>query len=165
MEQSTQRYAETKKTQRVLAPIVEEVIKTDIIEVIQPVIHRDTVAATVIHTQQPIFEQIREQPVLIHETRSPLILTHGEVCFYNVVVCEDSRKIQVERLQAAKEAEQLQILEKYSDKQLAHGVVDRTFEGNGESATVVVPAVVEKITTTETVTVQKSVVPGNTLPQ
>jgi len=145
----SQKFEATRRTQKVLAPIIEEVVKTDIIEVIQPVIHRDTVAATVIHTSQPIFEKVREQPTVVHETRSPLILTHDEVA----------------RLQAAKEAEQLQILEKYSDKQLAHGVVDRTYEGNGESTTIVVPAVAEQITTTETVTVETTVLPAGSISQ
>ncbi|PRP76642.1 hypothetical protein PROFUN_14968 [Planoprotostelium fungivorum] len=139
LESNTQRYAETKKTVVYKPAIIEEVIKTDIIEVIQPVIHRDTVEPTVIHTSQPIYEKVKEQPVVVHETRSPLILTHEEVA----------------RLQTASEAEQLTILEKYSEKQLAHGLVDPT--------PVVAPT--EEVVITETVIVEQTVVPANTIAQ
>jgi len=59
--------------------LVDERVQRDIIEVIQPVIHRDTVAPTHIHTSAPVFEKIIEQPVLVKETLAPVVMSHEEV--------------------------------------------------------------------------------------
>jgi len=68
------------KYETVLKPaLIDEVVKKDIIEIIQPVVHRDTVAPTVIHTSAPVFEKYIEQPVLVRETLAPVIMSHEEV--------------------------------------------------------------------------------------
>jgi len=59
--------------------LIDERVQRDIIEVIQPVIHRDTVAPTHIHTSAPVFEKIVEQPILVKETLAPVVMSHEEV--------------------------------------------------------------------------------------
>jgi len=59
--------------------LVDEVVQKDIIEVIQPVVHRDTTAPTLIHTTAPVHEKIVEQPVLVKEVLPPVVMSHAEV--------------------------------------------------------------------------------------
>jgi len=59
--------------------IIETEVKKDIIEIIQPVIHRDTVATTVVHTAAPIYEKLVEKPVLVREVLPPVVMSHEEV--------------------------------------------------------------------------------------
>jgi len=49
-------------------PIVLETIKKKIIEVIQPVIHRETFETEVTYSTQPIYEKVVEEPVIVRET-------------------------------------------------------------------------------------------------
>jgi len=147
-ELSSQQYSDTKKTVVYKPAIVEEVIKTDIIEVIQPVIHRDTVEPTVIHTTQPIYEQVREQPYIVKETRKPIVLTHEEA----------------ERLKNSTPAGQINLLEKHANAQATGGVVDHKYDDKLKIATAVVtPAVQETITTTTTTTVEDKVIPAGSI--
>jgi len=68
------------KYETILKPaLIDEVVKKDIIQIIQPVVHRDTVAPTVIHTSAPVYEKIIEQPVLVRETLAPVVMSHEEV--------------------------------------------------------------------------------------
>eukprot|EP01117_Protostelium_nocturnum_P007664 TRINITY_DN2751_c0_g1_i2.p1 TRINITY_DN2751_c0_g1~~TRINITY_DN2751_c0_g1_i2.p1 ORF type:complete len:366 (+),score=120.06 TRINITY_DN2751_c0_g1_i2:127-1224(+) len=112
IESGSRTYEEAKKTVVVKPAIIEEVIKTDIIEVIQPVIHRDTIEPIVVHTSQPIYEKIKEQPYIVHETRKPIILTHDDVI----------------RLENAKGLEQLAMLETFSEQQGKGPVADYTYD-------------------------------------
>jgi hypothetical protein len=68
-----------KKERIVNDAIVEENITKEIVEIVQPVIHRDTVEPTWIKVNAPVYEKIVEQPTLIHEIRQPIIMSHGEV--------------------------------------------------------------------------------------
>jgi hypothetical protein len=68
-----------KKERIVNDAIVEENITKEIVEIVQPVIHRDTVEPTWIKVNAPVYEKIIEQPTLIHEIRAPIVMSHGEV--------------------------------------------------------------------------------------
>jgi len=56
------------ETERVVKePIVIETLKKKVIEVVQPVIHRETFETNVTYSTQPIFEKVIEEPVVVRE--------------------------------------------------------------------------------------------------
>lgn len=68
--ESVQTFEDTQNVTIYNEPIVEEVIKKEIINVIQPVIKREIVEPTIIKTKQPIYEEVHEQPILFHEEKA-----------------------------------------------------------------------------------------------
>lgn len=77
---ATTRYVpdvETRETQREFvnrAPILEEHVSKKIVEEVQPVLYRDTIAPTLIEETQPIYEKIVETPTIFEETRQTVEL-------------------------------------------------------------------------------------------
>jgi len=56
------------------APILEEHVSKKIIEEVQPVLYRETIAPTLIEETQPIYEKIVETPTIFEETRQTVEL-------------------------------------------------------------------------------------------
>jgi len=56
------------------APIVEERISRRIVEEIQPVLYKETIAPVLIEETQPIYERVIEAPTITEEIRQPLQL-------------------------------------------------------------------------------------------
>jgi len=54
-------------TREIKEPIIQETVTKTVHEVVQPVIHRETIAPTVIHATLPLHEKIVEVPVIIKE--------------------------------------------------------------------------------------------------
>jgi len=72
-ERSSREVAAMQKETVIRPTLVEEVINTNVVEIVQPVIHRDTHERLVIHETQPIYEKINEQATIIHEVRAPIV--------------------------------------------------------------------------------------------
>jgi len=78
--QATTRYIPDVQTQPVSrefvnkAPIIEEHISKKIVEEVQPVLYRETVAPVLIEETQPIYEKVVEAPVIIEEVRQTVDL-------------------------------------------------------------------------------------------
>ena len=64
---SIQTFEDTKNVTIYKEPIIEEVVKKEIINVIQPVIKREVVEPTIIKITKPIYEEVHEQPILFHK--------------------------------------------------------------------------------------------------
>jgi len=89
---SIQEYEDTQNVVIYNEPIIEEVIKKEIINVIQPVIHREIVEPTIIKTKQPIYEELHEQPILFHEEREIKELPKK----VEGMICEELKKPSIE---------------------------------------------------------------------
>eukprot|EP01119_Soliformovum_irregulare_P024821 TRINITY_DN89_c0_g1_i1.p1 TRINITY_DN89_c0_g1~~TRINITY_DN89_c0_g1_i1.p1 ORF type:complete len:284 (-),score=84.94 TRINITY_DN89_c0_g1_i1:46-897(-) len=63
-----------KKTVVTKPAIVEEEVNTEIIEIIQPVIHREVHQKVIIHSNQDIYEKYNEQATVVHEYRAPVVV-------------------------------------------------------------------------------------------
>eukprot|EP01118_Nematostelium_gracile_P002286 TRINITY_DN1251_c0_g1_i7.p1 TRINITY_DN1251_c0_g1~~TRINITY_DN1251_c0_g1_i7.p1 ORF type:complete len:450 (+),score=143.63 TRINITY_DN1251_c0_g1_i7:73-1350(+) len=63
------------------APIVEETIKKTVIEVVQPVVHRETTAPVVIRETLPIYEKVIEEPIVYNDVRSATSINMGTTQF------------------------------------------------------------------------------------
>jgi len=75
--QPSTEYTKVKRVRVVKPPIVEEVIKRNITEVIQPVIHKEIIQPVIIHERQPIFEEVKEAPVVQQEIKEPVIIRNN----------------------------------------------------------------------------------------
>jgi hypothetical protein len=78
--QATTRYVSEVQTQPVSrefvnkAPIIEEHVSRKVVEEVQPVLYRETVAPVLIEETQPIYEKVVEAPVIIEEVRQTVDL-------------------------------------------------------------------------------------------
>jgi len=97
--QPSTEYTKVKRVKIVKPPIVEEVIKKNVTEVIQPVIHKEIIQPVIIHERQPIYEEVKEAPVVSQETREPVIICTPKQAADFVAVTADVAQVDVSKVQ------------------------------------------------------------------
>jgi len=60
-------------------PLIQETVRRQVVEEVQPIIYRETVIPRVVHEVRPIYERIVEAPIILMEERQPISLPPNQM--------------------------------------------------------------------------------------
>lgn len=72
--ESSSEYLGKEQHVQVNAPKVEEVVRKNVVEQIQPVIYQETVVPKLVEQTQHFYEKVQEAPVFTHELKAPIVV-------------------------------------------------------------------------------------------